>query len=94
MRTTSKYYEDCYRYFVEHLESRFREYWADRMAYRFGFGKELVSALYLLEKISLGDERSIAQKMVASHPRITARIEKLEYLLEHGDVYYDRVEAR
>lgn len=39
------------------------------------YDREMIEALYLLEKISLGDNSSVIQKMIASHPRITKRIE-------------------
>ena len=60
------------------FESRKNEYEADKMAYQLGYGEELISALYLLEKMSLGDNSNFIQKMTASHPRTTARIGKLE----------------
>jgi len=60
------------------IESKKSEYKADDVAYVIGYGKGITEALYLLEKISLGDNRNFIQKMTASHPRITARIEKLE----------------
>lgn len=46
----------------------------------------MIEALYLLEKISLGDNSSIIQKMTASHPRLTLRINKLEALDEIFEV--------
>lgn len=45
----------------------------------------MIEALYLLEKISLGDNSTIIQKMTASHPRITKRIEYLESLDEQSE---------
>ena len=64
------------------VNSRKHEYRADLYAHELGYGEELVEAFYLLEKISLGDNSTIIQKMIASHPRITARIEKIETLLD------------
>ncbi len=64
------------------INSRSSEYRADRYAHQLGYGEELVEALYLLEKMQLGDNSTIIQKMTASHPRITARIEKLETLID------------
>lgn len=58
--------------------SRKNEYGADDYAFTLGYGQELLEALYLLEKISLGDNSPIIQKMLADHPRITARIKMLE----------------
>ena len=67
--------------FAMSIGSRKNEYRADKFAYEMGFGKELIDALYLLEKIHLGDNSTLIQKMTASHPRITARIGRLENLL-------------
>lgn len=66
------------------IESRRREYAADHTAYRLGYGEGLISALYLLEKINLGDNSTITQKITASHPRVTARIGELEYYVSEG----------
>jgi len=66
------------------IESRKKEYRADETAYDWGFGEELISALYLLEKISLGDYSNLKQKITASHPRTTTRIGRLESM-----VYYE-----
>lgn len=60
------------------IQSRKKEYRADRTAYEWGYGEELISSLYLLEKISLGDYSDLKQKLTASHPRTTARIGRLE----------------
>lgn len=60
------------------IQSRKKEYRADKTAYDWGFGEELISSLYLLEKISLGDNSDLKQKLTASHPRTTARIGRLE----------------
>ena len=51
-------------------------------SYAIGYDDDMIEALYLLEKISLGDNSTIIQKMIASHPRITLRIKKLEELDE------------
>ena len=64
------------------VNSRKNEYRADRYAYDLGYGEELVEAFYLLEKIQLGDNSTIIQRMIRSHPRITARIEQLEILID------------
>ncbi|MDR2531661.1 MAG: M48 family metalloprotease [Oscillospiraceae bacterium] len=80
-RTTSKFAVSLIlllTQIVSAIESRKREYRADRVAYEWGLGENLISALYLLEKISLDDSRTITQKMTASHPRTTARIGRLE----------------
>lgn len=62
------------------INSRKNEFRADMFSYSIGYDSDMIDALYLLEKISLGDNSSIIQKMTASHPRITLRIKKLEEL--------------
>lgn len=64
------------------VNSRKNEFKADMFSYAIGYDSDMIEALYLLEKISLGDNSTIIQKMVASHPRITLRIKKLEELDE------------
>lgn len=64
------------------VNSRKNEFKADLFSYSIGYDSEMIEALYLLEKISLGDNSTIIQKMIASHPRITLRIKKLEELDE------------
>ncbi len=64
------------------INSRKNEFRADNYAYAIGYGSEMIDSLYLLEKINLGDNSTIIQKMIASHPRITQRIERLEMLTE------------
>jgi len=64
------------------INSRRNEYRADRFAYELGYGEEMVEALYLLEKINLGENSTVIQKMLRSHPRVTKRIERLELKLE------------
>jgi len=63
------------------IGSRKTEYRADWFAFKMGYGKELVDALYMLEKVSLGDNSDLIERMTAKHPRITARIGRLEKLL-------------
>ena len=69
------------------FQSRKSEYRADKYAYDIGFGEELLNALKLLEKISVGDNSSLTEKMIASHPRITKRIQRLEKLIENEKNY-------
>ena len=64
------------------VNSRKNEFKADMFSYAIGYDDDMIEALYLLEKISLGDNSTIIQKMIASHPRITLRIKKLEELDE------------
>lgn len=60
------------------VNSRKNEFKADLFSYSIGYDTDMIEALYLLEKISLGDNSSIIQKMIANHPRITLRIKHLE----------------
>jgi len=62
--------------------NRLSEFRADLYAYELGYGKKLVEAFYLMEKLQLGANSTVIQKMVANHPRISARIEQLENLLD------------
>lgn len=64
------------------VNSRKNELQADLFSYAIGYDTDMIEALYLLEKISLGDNSSLIQKMIASHPRITLRIKHLEELDE------------
>ncbi|MDR1409636.1 MAG: M48 family metalloprotease [Oscillospiraceae bacterium] len=54
---------------------------ADEYAVTLGYGEDMVEALYLLEEISLQGGEGIIQKLLASHPRVTSRIENLEVRL-------------
>lgn len=65
--------------------SRNNEFEADKFSYDLGYDADMIEALYLLEKISLGDNSTIIQKMIASHPRITKRIEFLESFDEQSE---------
>lgn len=64
------------------VNRRKNEFWADGFSYSIGYDTDMIEALYLLEKISLGDNSTIIQKMTASHPRITLRIKMLEKMDE------------
>ena len=62
--------------------SRKSELLADKFAFELGHGEDMISALYLLQKLSLSDNRGLVEQMQAKHPRISLRIEELEDLLE------------
>lgn len=62
------------------INSRENEYRADRFAFENGYGEDLISALYLLQKMSLGEDMELIQRMQASYPHIAKRIGALEYL--------------
>lgn len=63
------------------IRDRDSEAQADRFAYNFGYGEDLVDALYRLEKMRFGGEGILIEKLLASHPRITRRIRLLEHYL-------------
>ena len=67
------------------LNSRANEIQADVFAYEVGYGNELISGLYLLQKISINGNVTILERMKASHPHIAHRIENIE-LLEDGEI--------
>ena len=62
------------------LNSRANEIQADTFAYDVGYGRELTSGLYLLQKISMGTKLRLSERMKASHPHTAHRIENLERL--------------
>lgn len=67
------------------LNSRNHEYIADQFAFRAGYGEELTEALYLLQKMSLGENMKLVEKIQASHPPISKRIRKLEFFIYHPE---------
>ena len=64
------------------INSRKNEYIADEFVYNMGYGRDMVEALYLLEKISLGENRHVIARMSSSHPNIAKRIGLLEELID------------
>ena len=64
------------------IGSRQNEYRADKFSYEVGYGNYMIDALYLLEKINLGDNSSIVARMTASHPIIAKRIGELEAIAD------------
>ncbi len=55
---------------------------ADKFAHEIGHGEGLINALYLLQKMSLGENMRFVERMQQDHPRVSKRIEKLEELQE------------
>lgn len=55
---------------------------ADRFAHSIGHDDGLKNALYLLQKMSLGENMRFIDRMQQNHPRISKRIETLELLQE------------
>jgi len=62
------------------FNSRRNEFKADKFAYEAGYGGQLTEALYILQKMSLGQKVKLVHRLQASHPRISKRIAKLEAL--------------
>jgi len=62
------------------INSRANESQADAFAYDMGYGRELISALYLLQKISITGEASLLERAKAAHFHIAFRIRDLEAL--------------
>lgn len=65
--------------------SRNNEYQADEFAFTIGYGEDLIESLYLLQKMSLGEEMTIVERMTASHPLLAKRIGRLETIQEETD---------
>jgi len=66
------------------LNSRSNEIQADTFAYEIGYGKELISGMYLLQKISMNTSVGFMDRMKATHPHIGYRIANLERLENQG----------
>ncbi len=66
--------------------SRKNELTADEFAFSVGYGEELTSALYILQKMSLSSKTSLTDKIRQHHPRISKRIENLENLQESKEL--------
>ena len=64
------------------LNSRRSEYLADGFAYNIGYGEHLIEALYILQKMDMGQKIPLRAKITASHPHLSARIERLENMYE------------
>lgn len=62
------------------LNSRTGEIQADTFAFEIGYGRELISGMYLLQKISMNRDVKLTEKLKASHPHMAYRIANLERL--------------
>jgi len=71
--------------FLMAINSRRNEYAADRFAFEIGYGDDLVSALYLLQDMSISDNARLSDRLKASHPHIAKRIGRLEYMVDEAD---------
>jgi len=68
--------------FILSFNSRGNEFKADKFAYEVGYGEQLTQALYIIQKMSLGQQMKIVAKMQSSHPRTSKRIGRLEDLTD------------
>jgi len=71
--------------FILALNSRGNEFKADKFAFEAGYEVQLIEALYLIQKMNLGAKAKLVTRMMASHPRVSKRIEKLEKMLDEED---------
>ena len=62
------------------LNSRSNEIQADTFAYDVGYSRELISGLYLIQKISMNNKATLMEQLKASHPHMSHRIANLEGL--------------
>jgi len=68
--------------FILSFNSRGNELKADKFAFKIGYGEELTASLYIMQKISLGGKMKLVTRMLASHPRVSKRIGRLEALTD------------
>lgn len=66
------------------LNSRYSEFLADEYAHLIGYGDELKNSLYMLNKLSMPKKATITEILKASHPHTTARIERLEKMINES----------
>lgn len=64
------------------LNSRYSEFLADEYAHLIGYGEDLKNALYILSKLSMPRKVTLMERIKATHPYTSARIERLEHLEE------------
>jgi len=67
------------------LNSRANEIESDTFAFDVGYGRELISGLYLLQKININAKVGIMEQLKASHPHTSDRIAHLERLQSADD---------
>jgi len=64
------------------LNSRTNEIQADTFAYEIGYGRELMSGMYILQKMDMNAKVKLMERLKASHPHMAHRIANLEKLEE------------
>ncbi|MCL1873017.1 MAG: M48 family metalloprotease, partial [Clostridiales bacterium] len=67
------------------VTSRRQEYHADKFAFEIGFGEEMTQVLYALYAFIIEKPGSIQEQIRRTHPALTKRIERVEYLLTEID---------
>ena len=60
--------------------SREHEFMADGFASKCGYNKELTEVLYQIHQVSISNPESIIEQLRSTHPPLTQRIQRLEYL--------------
>jgi len=60
--------------------SRTNEIQADTFAYEIGYGRELMSGMYILQKMDMNAKLKLTERLKASHPHMAYRIANLERL--------------
>lgn len=63
------------------INSRANEFQADKFAFELGYGENLLSALYLLDRFDIGHKMGIIEKIKSSHPNTPERIGRLESMI-------------
>lgn len=64
------------------INQRGNEYNADNFALNNGYGANLIEVLYLLQKLDLGGNMSLLERLKSTHPDLENRIAKLEQKIE------------
>ena len=62
------------------INSRSNEIQVDRFAFEIGYGRELISGMYLLQKITMNTKLKLSERLKASHPHMADRIAHLKKL--------------
>ncbi len=66
------------------LNSRHSEYLADEYSYLIGYGEDLKNSLYIISKLEMSSKLTLTERLKASHPFTSARIERLEQMEAQG----------
>jgi len=66
---------------------RIYEYSIHERRYYVKLKQKLLTVIKLLEKIFIGSDSTLTERMISSHPRITKRIQRPEKLIENEKNY-------